>query len=639
MTTPDDGSLTPQMSVYAEGEAQVNAVGRISHVKNLHVGNRYQNRCSLPPPVVEHINAIPDNRDLAYWTDRAQAQAELLGRIEDAQTLLIELVAAGGFGKSSMAVWVSEQIESEDRQVIWVELAEASTFSAFARWVLYELCVQTEDTMSEAFLTQQLVRCLRKADCLLVIDQLEFIAQTLQRPFFNDFLAEWQLKQRGSTVLVTTRQQFLPQADLCFQLPGFTPDEGATFLQKKAISTALLDGLPKLSAICNGHPLLLNLSAAWLEKTKENTLDEDGLDFFEKLFQNGLDNPKAQVKEVFERLLDELSESLRLVLLEASVYRIPIRLEMAQAMQPEVTAAGLSSLEAQGFLLRQDGQWRLHPLVGELVSDRRTAGLEADAHGKAIEYFQLQQETSSIQDYLQCFHHYCECQDYEAAYDVVEDCYSWLDRNGNYRILVTVYERLTAAWQADSAISQSSRENYGVALNRLGLAYSSQGDYAKAIDFYQQSLEIRREIGDHKGIAASLNNLANAYSSQGDYAKAIDFHQQSLEIRREIGDRNGTASSLFNLGNAYAKIDEHWKARDSYEQAQQNHFPNTKESTLATRQKHRTRLASQIHASRPRPFHRSLTHQQTTIPQVASLSCPYRRHPAPRFAAAIKPPS
>ncbi|MGB3297875.1 MAG: tetratricopeptide repeat protein, partial [Phormidesmis sp.] len=611
MTTQNDGSLTPQTIVKAKDQAQVIAVGHISNVKHLHVGNRYQNRCQLTPPVVAHINPIPDNRDLKSWTDRAQAQAqaELLRRTENAHTLLIELVADGGFGKSSMAVWLSEQVESETRQVIWVELAAASTFSAFARWVLYELCVPTEDTMSEEFLTQQLVRCLRKTDCLLVLDQLEFIAQTQQRPFFDNFLTQWQHKQRGSTVLVTTRQRFLPQAELCLQLPGFTPDEGAAFLQKKAVSTALTDGLPRLSEICNGHPLLLNLSAAWLEKTTENTLDEDGLNFFSKLFENDLDKPEAQVEEVFEQLLDELSETLQLVLLETSVYRIPISLEMAQAMQPGVTAAELDSLEAQGFLLGQDSQWRLHPLVGELVSDRRVDELEAEAHGKAIECFQrqLQQETPSIQDYLECFHHYYECQDYEAAYDVIDRCYSWLDLNGNYRILVTVYEQLVTAWRAVLAINRSSQEKHGEALNRLGWAYFSQGDYNKTIDFYQQSLEIQRqigdrygiansliglglayysqgnytkaidfcqqaleikqEIGDRKGIANSLIGLGNAYHSQGDYDKAIDIQQQSLEIRREIGDRKGIASSLFNLGYAYAKIDEHWKARDSYQQA------------------------------------------------------------------------
>ena len=569
MTTQNDESLTPQMSVQAEGNAQVNAVNRISQVKHLHVGNRYQNQCQLPPPVVEHINPIPDNRDLAAWTDRARTQAELKRRVEDAPTLLIELVAAGGFGKSSMAVWLTEEVESETRQVIWVELAAASTFSAFARWVLYELCVPTDDTMSEAFLTQQLVRCLRKADCLLVVDQLEFVAQTQQERFFNNFLAEWQQKRRNSTVLVTTRQRFLPQADFCLQLPGFTPEEGATFLQNKAVTTALSDGLPRLSTICNGHPLLLNLAAAWLKKTKENTLDEDGLDFFSKLFQNDLDNPEAQVEEVFEQLLEQLSETLQRVLIEVSVYRIPISLEMAQAMQPQVTAAELDSLEAQGFLLKQDERWRLHPLVGELVSDRRTDELEANAHRKAIDYFQrqLQQETTNIQDYLECFYHYYACQEYEAAYDVVDRCYSWLDLNGNYRILVTTYEQLVTAWKTVPGINHSSQEKYGEALNRLGIAYRAQGDYGRAIDCQHQALEIQREIGDRNGIATSLCNLGSVYDAQGDYTKAINFQQQSLEIQREIGDRYGIASSLGNLGTAYYAQGDYTKAIDFQQQS------------------------------------------------------------------------
>ena len=38
------------------------------------------------------------------------------------------------------------------------------------------------------------------------------------------------------------------------------------------------------------------------------------------------------------------------------------------------------------------------------------------------------------------------------------------------------------------------------------------------------------------------------------------------------------------------------KMRQSHSRAKQNHFPNAKESTLATYQKHRTRLASQIRA-------------------------------------------
>ena len=568
--TPEDSLLPERMSVHAKDGAQVNAVQKIENVRNVYVGNKYQNPCQLAPPVVEHINDVPNNRDLAAWTDRARIQAELLRRVEDADTLLIELVAAGGFGKSSMAVWVSEQVESEDRQVIWVELSQASRFSAFARWVLYELCILTDDTMSEEFLIGRIVRNLRKKDCLLVIDQMEAIAQTAEKPFFERFLAEWQKKQRISTVLVTTRQRFLPQDELCLRLSGFTPDEGSAFLQKKKVSTALSDGLESLSEVCKGHPLLLNLSATWLAETKENALNADGLDFFEKLFTDNSDSLEPRVEGILKRLLGELSTTLRAALLETSVYQIPFDLGMAQAMQAEITEAELDGIEAQGFLLGQESRWRLHPLVSQFVVEKRQEReTEIEINRKAIAYFeaQLQAETTDLQNYLECFHHHCECQDYKAAFDVINRCDTWLDLNGYYRILVDTYERLATAWQVSPPDDRNDQEKLAEAFNRLGNGYYSLGDYAKAIDFHQQSLVIQREIGNQQGIAASLVNLGNGYYSLGDYAKVIDFQQQSLVIQREIGNQQGIAASLVNLGNAYDSLGDYAKAIDFFQQS------------------------------------------------------------------------
>jgi tetratricopeptide (TPR) repeat protein len=63
------------------------------------------------------------------------------------------------------------------------------------------------------------------------------------------------------------------------------------------------------------------------------------------------------------------------------------------------------------------------------------------------------------------------------------------------------------------------------------------------------------EIDDRKGEAKSLGNLGNACQSLGEYQMAIDFHQQSLDIKLEIGDRNGVATSLFNQALALAKYE------------------------------------------------------------------------------------
>lgn len=86
------------------------------------------------------------------------------------------------------------------------------------------------------------------------------------------------------------------------------------------------------------------------------------------------------------------------------------------------------------------------------------------------------------------------------------------------------------------------------ALNGAGVLAYRQGDYAAARALCEESLRIRRELQDRRGIAGSLNNLGNAAQEQGDYAAARALREESLEIFRELGDRQGTAASLSNLG-------------------------------------------------------------------------------------------
>jgi CHAT domain-containing protein/Flp pilus assembly protein TadD len=99
-----------------------------------------------------------------------------------------------------------------------------------------------------------------------------------------------------------------------------------------------------------------------------------------------------------------------------------------------------------------------------------------------------------------------------------------------------------------------------MALGNLGTAYYSLGDYAKAIEYYQQHLAIARAIKDRQGEAKALSNLGNAYNSLGDYAKAIEYYQQSLAIARAIKYRNGEGQSLGNLGAAYHSLGDYAKA-------------------------------------------------------------------------------
>ena len=88
------------------------------------------------------------------------------------------------------------------------------------------------------------------------------------------------------------------------------------------------------------------------------------------------------------------------------------------------------------------------------------------------------------------------------------------------------------------------------ALNAAGLLAYRQDDYAAARVLLEESLAIRRQLGDLKGIGVAAGNLGMVVLDQGDFASARTLHQESLAIARELGNRNGVLASLANLGNA-----------------------------------------------------------------------------------------
>jgi len=111
------------------------------------------------------------------------------------------------------------------------------------------------------------------------------------------------------------------------------------------------------------------------------------------------------------------------------------------------------------------------------------------------------------------------------------------------------------------------RQGISSVLNSLGNVAIDQGDYPAAHSLYTESLEIKKDLGDRQGIAASFNNLAIVAYQQGDYARARALHEQSLQIKRKRGDRWGIAISLGNLGEIAEKLGDFVHARALLEES------------------------------------------------------------------------
>ncbi len=75
------------------------------------------------------------------------------------------------------------------------------------------------------------------------------------------------------------------------------------------------------------------------------------------------------------------------------------------------------------------------------------------------------------------------------------------------------------------------------------------GNLLAALESYQQSLEITREVGEHQGEGVILNDIAQLHHVKGEYSEALQYYEQALTIMREVGDEKSTQVILENMSD------------------------------------------------------------------------------------------
>jgi len=113
------------------------------------------------------------------------------------------------------------------------------------------------------------------------------------------------------------------------------------------------------------------------------------------------------------------------------------------------------------------------------------------------------------------------------------------------------------------AIQLGQDEEKADVLHAIGAAYQGLDKPAEAQRYYQESLEIKRRIGQKRGIAVTLGRTAQVQEQLGNLDAALASYKEALQIQREIGDKKGTGLTLIDLGDFYSN-------RGNYDQALQD---------------------------------------------------------------------
>lgn len=119
----------------------------------------------------------------------------------------------------------------------------------------------------------------------------------------------------------------------------------------------------------------------------------------------------------------------------------------------------------------------------------------------------------------------------------------------------------------DLAKAQKKRYLTGAIQNNIGNIMESQGEYWPAIAYFNNALIIAVELDDSSAIAATYNNLGSVYDNIGQYARALELYQWAHNIYKRMGNRVAVATTLNNQAVTTSNLGKHTKAIALFQQA------------------------------------------------------------------------
>jgi tetratricopeptide (TPR) repeat protein len=518
------------------------------------------------------------------WQGRQDEIKELQTALSNEKVRLIGMTAAGGYGKSALAVKFKEQL-TPDWRVLWVSFIQPYPLAQFGRWLLEQLGRAYDEKWDEETLIGQIVAGLSAEPYLLVLDNMETVIPAEGKSVYGQFLSQWLGNGMHSKLLLTSREQPVFSANLqprCYwlALKGLAEADAIRLVTEDYGLTGTQKELAHFVNRMDRHPLLMQLVSSWMrEELGEGVCVTEaenlGLDLF--TVEGYHRDTETCVREVVAASLARLSARLGAILKRLSVLRGIFDLGLAQGLTAEVTEAELRYLARLSLLQEfppeplkgNPRRFQFLPLISMVMQQQADSELLRSAHQAALDYFLAHLPAppwESLEDltaYLEAFYHAGELGEWQLAYDILNEerggegknksVDEFLDLQGFYGQYAQLYEQVIAG-------NQREQDCYCKSLNRLGNCYYSVGQYEKAIVLYQKYHDISEEIGDRQGVTNSLGNLGLCYNSVGQYEKAITYHQQCHDISEEIGFRQGVAGSLGNLGSCYNSLGQYEKA-------------------------------------------------------------------------------
>lgn len=230
--------------------------------------------------------------------------------------------------------------------------------------------------------------------------------------------------------------------------------------------------------------------------------------------------------------------------LEESLWQAEVLFELAQVHdlqgnQQQAIEAMRLSMKHFRALESDSGEAVVNEAMAIIHWKQQQPELALEGLLKSLDFKKSQNDSAGIgRSYIMIGNMYAQQERFEAAAD---------------------YLRLSAAiWK--TLKHPKSTVNYSITLNNLGNVFSAMGKYDEAEKSYLKCIEIKSEIGDSLGLADAYNNVGDFYYQNGEFEKALTFFEQSVQWLNSRAARPKEVVALENQSIALEKLGRHKEA-------------------------------------------------------------------------------
>ncbi len=139
---------------------------------------------------------------------------------------------------------------------------------------------------------------------------------------------------------------------------------------------------------------------------------------------------------------------------------------------------------------------------------------------------------------------------------------------GNYRDALESFHSATNYLEKQLATNkhQIIKEGLARAYGSIGVVFSEQSNYSKALTYYRKAIKLYEQLKNNKNTGRLYNNIGIVYLSQAKEDKALIYFLKCLNFQKKMKDPT-MGITITNIGNIYNHKRQFDKAKTYYNQA------------------------------------------------------------------------